>query len=100
MPGPHEFYQRRDLIEAWVSAKEFVASKPRERDFQSELSRRSANEIRVDPVGRRLVHRRKKVFKRVLEMTASDPNRLMFSSVSFSHLLGQRRLVVRCTFVL
>ena len=84
----------RDLGEAGVAAEELVAAEPGERDLQPGLRRRPADEVAVDPVERRLVHRREEGVERGVEVGAVDPDRVVLRAVVGRDGLRERDLVV------
>src|SRR5579875_1423932 len=90
---------RRDLAEAAVTTEQLVAANPRKRRLKSELVGRIGDEIGIDTIGRRLVHRGNDALEMQLEFIAPEPSRVMLSRVAICDYCGERCLVLARTAV-
>ncbi len=85
--------QRRNLLEAGITAEQLVAAQAGQRHLQSRAGSRLADQIAVDPVDRRLIHGVEQPVLLGLELGGADPAGAMLGAVARGADLGQPGLV-------
>ena len=91
LQAPRNARSQRHLPEAGISAEKLIASKTRERHLQPSAPCDHADEIRVDTIQCRLVHRREQPRKLLDEVGAAHPVRVMPSAEA-----SRKRLRIWC----